>query len=212
MSKKTILHFSQLLILTFGFASAKIAEARPLYKVVGKGGVVTFTNKKPTKGQHYEVFRPQKRVSRIYRRRHWNFYPVQSPFDNLIVQAAKDQGIEPALVKAVVHVESAFDPKARSPKGAMGLMQLMPQTARRFGVSDAYAPEENLAGGAKYLKWLIARYSGNLILVLAAYNAGEAVVDRLRNIPPYRETQNYVRKVQKALDGYRRSSVAPESS
>jgi soluble lytic murein transglycosylase-like protein len=113
-----------------------------------------------------------------------------------IRDAAQRHAVPELLLTAVVAVESGFDPRARSPKGAMGLMQLMPNTARRFGVKDAFAVDENLRGGAAYLRWLMDLFPGDLTLALAAYNAGEGAVDRAgRRIPPYLETQTYVRKV-----------------
>jgi hypothetical protein len=114
---------------------------------------------------------------------------------NMIITTAGRLSVDPALVEAIVAVESAFDPRAVSPKGAMGLMQLMPQTASRYGVSDPFDPYENLTGGIRYLRDLIRLFHGDLTKVLAAYNAGENAVLRYRGVPPYRETRNYVRKV-----------------
>ena len=128
---------------------------------------------------------------------------MRSKYDGLIRNVAKAHQVEPAIVKAVVHVESTFNPRATSPKGAMGLMQLMPTTAKRFGVKNAYLPRANVRGGVKYLKFLLKRYRGNIKLALAAYNAGEGAVDRVGAIPPYRETQSYVRKVLKMIKIYR---------
>ena len=98
-------------------------------------------------------------------------------------------------------VESGLDPRARSPKGALGLMQLMPATARQYGVKDALDPWQNLRGGAAHLSDLLDRYDGDLTLTLAAYNAGSGAVQRYRGVPPYRETREYVRKVRNLLDG-----------
>lgn len=113
-----------------------------------------------------------------------------------IRDAARRHAVPESLLTAVVAVESGFDPRARSPKGAMGLMQLMPDTAKRFGVKNAYAVDENLRGGAAYLRWLMDLFADDLTLALAAYNAGEGAVDRAgRRVPPYAETQTYVRKV-----------------
>jgi hypothetical protein len=111
-------------------------------------------------------------------------------FDSIIQKVAKEQGLDVALVRAVIQVESAYEPRARSPKGAMGLMQVMPSTARQFGVRNAYDPKANIEAGSKYLKSLLDRLPLNL--ALAAYNAGEAAVQRFRGVPPYPETQKYV--------------------
>ena len=110
--------------------------------------------------------------------------------------ASQETQVEPALIHAVISVESAYNPAARSHAGAVGLMQLMPQTAKRYGVTDRLDPAQNIKGGARYLRDLKAMFNDNLHLVLAAYNAGEeAVMKYGRKIPPYRETQNYVKKI-----------------
>jgi soluble lytic murein transglycosylase-like protein len=114
---------------------------------------------------------------------------------SIIEEAASRHQIDPELVRAIVRVESNFNPYAVSPKGARGLMQLIPATARRFGVRNAFDPRSNLDGGLRYLKHLLGMFDGDLRLSLAAYNAGEEAVSRSRGIPPYRETQNYVRKI-----------------
>ena len=110
---------------------------------------------------------------------------------------ALDNGLPPELVHAVIAAESAYNPSAISPMGAVGLMQLMPATAQRFGVKDSYSPLENIRGGCNYLRYLMGLFEGNVSLVLAAYNAGEGAVQKYGNaIPPYVETQNYVKKVK----------------
>jgi soluble lytic murein transglycosylase-like protein len=120
-------------------------------------------------------------------------------FEPLIREHASRNALDPHLVRAVIQVESGFNPWARSVKGAMGLMQLMPATARELGVTDAYDPAENIRGGTTYLRRLLDKYDGNEELALAAYNAGAGAVDRHgRAIPPYRETRDYVKKVGSA--------------
>ncbi|MGE4458008.1 MAG: lytic transglycosylase domain-containing protein [Stenotrophomonas sp.] len=120
-----------------------------------------------------------------------------------IAAAAREFGVEEAVVRAVIHAESAFNPTALSRAGAQGLMQLMPATARRFGVSDAYDASQNIRGGVRYLSWLLRRFNGDLTLAAAGYNAGEGAVDRHGGVPPYNETQYYVKRVAQLADRYR---------
>lgn len=115
-------------------------------------------------------------------------------FEDLVQAHSQRQSLRPELVRAVIQVESGFDPRATSAKGAMGLMQLMPQTARSLGVLNAYDPEDNIRGGTVYLRQLLDKF-GSERLALAAYNAGPGAVDRYEGVPPYRETREYVRKV-----------------
>ena len=116
-------------------------------------------------------------------------------FDDFVLAHAQRHSLRPELVRAVIQVESGYNPGATSPKGAMGLMQLMPATARALGVRNPYDPEDNIRGGTTYLRRLLDKYDGNEQLALAAYNAGSGAVDRYGNVPPYRETRDYVRRV-----------------
>lgn len=129
--------------------------------------------------------------------------PVVSVYDDLIVAKANKLGVEAALLKAIVHVESAFDPGAISSKGATGLMQLMPGTAQRYGVLSRTDPDANMEGGGRYIKDLLTMFDQDLRLALAAYNAGENAVRRYQGIPPFPETRNYVESVITLLDKYR---------
>jgi soluble lytic murein transglycosylase-like protein len=118
---------------------------------------------------------------------------------DLVERAAAQHSLPPALIHSVIKVESNYDPAARSPKGALGLMQLIPATARRFGVADAFNPADNIQGGAKYLRYLLDLYGGDYPLALAAYNAGEGAVAKYGAVPPYPETQNYLKSVAREL-------------
>ena len=120
-----------------------------------------------------------------------------TPFGEQIFAAARRHAVSPLLVAAMVRAESAFDPRAVSHKGAVGLLQLMPATARRFGLtaSERYRPEKNLEAGVRYLRWLLDRFDGELPLALAGYNAGESNVERYGGVPPFRETRQYIRRI-----------------
>jgi soluble lytic murein transglycosylase-like protein len=122
--------------------------------------------------------------------------------DQLITVTATRNQLDSALLKAVVHAESSFNPRARSRRGALGLMQLMPRTAKHYGVRNAFDPKQNLAGGARHLRNLLNRFNGDETLALAAYNAGETAVNRYGGIPPYAETRAYVRRVQRLRQTY----------
>ena len=126
----------------------------------------------------------------------WLAARVATPslFDDLIARAAQTSSIDPKFVKSVMLIESAFDPRAISRKGARGLMQLMPETAERYGVRNAFDPTENVSGGARHLAYLLGLYGGDATRALAAYNAGEAAVARYGGVPPFDETRLYVRK------------------
>ena len=124
-------------------------------------------------------------------------------FQSEISAAAREFGVEEAIVRAIIHAESAYNPTALSRAGAQGLMQLMPPTARRFGVTDSYDAAQNIRGGVQYLSWLLKRFNGNLTLAAAGYNAGEGAVDRHGGVPPYSETQYYVKRVAQLAERYR---------
>ncbi len=123
-------------------------------------------------------------------------------WDGLISRMAREQSVAPALIKAVIHAESAFNPRAVSRKGAMGLMQLMPQTSRSLGVDDPFNPWQNIDGGTRYLRTMLNLFPGEPQLALAAYNAGVETVKRFQGVPPYPETRTYVRRVMRLYKRY----------
>jgi soluble lytic murein transglycosylase-like protein len=129
--------------------------------------------------------------------------PAATQMAEIIDRVAAEQGVEAPLAQSVARAESNYDPFAVSPKGAQGLMQLEPATARRFGVSNSFDPEENVRGGVKYLKFLLDYYQGDYTKAVAAYNAGEKAVDRYKGTPPYAETRDYLARVSKNLKSAR---------
>jgi hypothetical protein len=134
--------------------------------------------------------------------------PQRKQIEQWVNQLAPDYGLDPRLVLAVIAAESNFNPAARSPKNAQGLMQLIPATAKRFGVRDITDPLQNLQGGMAYLRWLLAYFKGDVRLALAGYNAGEGAVEKHQGIPPYRETQAYVTKITQAYGSNTHPPVA----
>ena len=183
-----------------------------IYQYVDEHGVIHFTNvptsskKKPAK-----VYPEQKKQSPLIAavaqsagdgQRNSSPDTVPASYLNIINAACNRFGVDPSLVHAIVKVESDFNPFAISRKGAMGLMQLMPQTANTMNVRNTFSPDENVEGGVKYLRYLLDRYEGNISLALAAYNAGETAVKKWGTIPPYPETQNYVQRIMRIYGGY----------
>jgi len=155
---------------------------------------------------------PQRQLAGAQQPRVTRWRSTAGMFADPIARAARVHRLDPALLTAMAEVESSFDPAAVSPKGAQGLLQLMPATAERFGVDDAFDPSQNVDGGARYLSWLLRRFEGRTDLALAGYNAGEAAVERFNGVPPYRETRNYVEKVMAGAARLRdagRATAAP---
>jgi hypothetical protein len=140
----------------------------------------------------------------VFPQRAWNFDPqslplFNSPYDHIIVEQAKKHDVDAALVSAVIKAESDYDARTVSHKGARGLMQLMPATAKRFGVKNSFDPVQNIGAGTRYLRWLLNKFEGNADLAVAAYNAGEGNVWKYNGVPPYRETVNYIRRIAKHI-------------
>ena len=184
-------------VMTLGAAGEAVADIF-VYQIPGGARIVTDH---PLSNRDYRLVR-QSRDSRgagaLVSGRSIQ-YAVTDPdgYDRLIRRTATQNQMDPALVKAVMHVESGFNPHAVSDKGAQGLMQVMPETGQRYGADDLFDPIQNVRAGVLYLKDLQRLFKNNLKLVLAAYNAGENAVIRYRGIPPYDETRDYVRKVMK---------------
>jgi len=182
------------LVGSLGLASSALGQG--VYRYTDDRGVVHFSDLPRDARYAYHRLTPAGFERGAPRKR---TLPPASGFDPLIAREAQQVGVEPALVKAVIAAESAFDPRAVSRKGARGLMQLMPATARDLGVRDSFEPAQNIRGGTRYLRRMLDRY-GDVRRALAAYNAGPTAVDRYRGVPPYEETQTYVVRV---LDYYR---------
>ncbi len=192
--------YARLATVTLAAAALLLLDTRPvsaqIFSWTDANGNLVVSNVQPGTNMgiaSYEV--PQSEGIRTTR----YVAPEKSrSFDDLIDQHASRQGVRKDLVKAVIQVESGFNPRAVSNKGAMGLMQLMPATARELGVRNPFDPDENVRGGVAYLRQLLDRYDGDERLALAAYNAGPGAVDRNgQTVPPYVETRNYVSKVKK---------------
>jgi soluble lytic murein transglycosylase-like protein len=156
-----------------------------IYQFVGRDGSISLTNV-PSDSRYRKVDIESSRFHATLSERE---------LEPLIRRYSSQHQLHPALIRAVIKAESDFDPRAVSRTGAIGLMQLMPQTAVRLDVRDMYDPDDNVGGGTKYLRQLLDRFHGNLPLALAAYNAGENAVDRYQALPPFDETRQYVRKV-----------------
>ena len=135
------------------------------------------------------------RVTAVRRKARYHSGVADLELEQAVDRAAQQHHVQPALLLAVMNAESSFNPTAVSKAGAVGLMQLIPETAIRHGVHNLYDANDNITGGAKHLRYLLDRFHGNIRLALAAYNAGERKVDRYRQIPPYKETQDYVKRV-----------------
>jgi soluble lytic murein transglycosylase-like protein len=178
-------------------ASAQIA------KVVDDSGRRFFVNAEPPMSAKLTATKPRSSIympaeSSLTGHSRANMEIGRDGVERLVRETADKHRMDPALVRAVIETESNWNPKAYSHKGAGGLMQLIPTTAQKYGAYDLFDPQQNIDAGVKHLKWLLERYNGNLDLALAAYNAGEGAVDRVHGVPAYRETRNYVQRVQNA--------------
>ncbi len=181
-----------------------VYAGQTIYQLKDSNGTTLLTNKK----SRYNHMQVEKKTyypdSNIHSYSNWgssesavlpSYSKNKNAFDDIIRQASQKYGVSEGLIKAVMHTESGFNVNARSPVGAQGLMQLMPATARRFNVTNPYDPYQNIMAGTKYLAWLMKRFNGNVRFALAGYNAGEGNVAKYGDVPPFRETQDYVRRV-----------------
>lgn len=202
----SIRHLPLAAAVVAALAASPLARA-DIYSFTDERGVVHFTNI-PGLDKRYKLIRRE--AGSVTPRSGQAWMPTEADirrFSSIIDVAAKSHGIEPALVQAVITAESGFNPNALSRKGASGLMQLMPDTARRYGVQDIFDPVQNIHGGVRYLRDLLAMFNGDLRLAVAGYNAGENAVIRAGNrVPPYAETQHYVPKV---IDYYHKFRARP---
>lgn len=175
-----------------------LAASAQVYKWVDENGVVTFTNIAPPSDRDYQVLRfPCYAADPKCRSVSWEKVPLNTQaFRREIQSAASFNAVDESLIRAIIHAESAYQPDARSPKGAQGLMQLMPQTATELAVGNPFDPAENIDGGTRYLSQLLDEFDGDLDLAAAAYNAGPAAVYKYGGVPPYDETKEYVRRVK----------------
>jgi hypothetical protein len=209
---------------TIGFLNTTVSSyaGQTIYQFKDDNGTTLLTNKKKAEYNHLKVIKATYYPdSNIHSYSNWgaseasvlpSYSRNKNAFDQMIRQAAQQHGVSEGLIKAVMHTESGFNINARSPVGAQGLMQLMPATARRFNVSNAYDPQQNIFGGARYLSWLLKRFNGNTQLAIAAYNAGEGNVDKYGGIPPFRETQDYVRRVTSRFQNLYSSGLSSTSN
>lgn len=183
------------LLLLFAVTLPPLSAQADIYKYEDDEGVLHFTDA-PTSRKFKIVMRDIEKDKRL--RTNFGFTRVArnpAEFDGIINSCAHEFGVDRSLVKAVIHAESGYNPRAVSGKGAAGLMQLMPGTARDLKVADSFNPSDNIRGGVRYLRFLLDTFKGNVSLALAAYNAGLGKVAKYGGVPPYEETQNYVSKV-----------------
>lgn len=171
-------------------------ECGTIYKYVDADGVIHYSNV-PGRPEYKAVRLKPLLVVRK------SATPGRSDYDHLIQAASLRYGIDSNLVRAMIRAESGFNPNAVSPKGAIGLMQIMPGTSKHLGVGNPFDPQENIDGGVRYLKELMGRFNNNLVLALAAYNAGPQTVEKHNGIPPYEETVTYLKRVINYYAGYR---------
>ena len=209
--------------LSIGLGLGAVTESSAdIYKRVDRYGTIHYTNVPTDKRFYRVIIREMPSISALpgvraalsggafsaYRVDPMRLRAESRVFDPIIANASRRYGVEQALVKAVIKAESGFQPNAVSPKGARGLMQLMPGTALMHGVRNIHEPVQNIEGGVQHLRMLLDRYANNVVLALAAYNAGEGWVDQYGGIPPFEETRNYISRVLRFRQDYLQQTIA----
>jgi soluble lytic murein transglycosylase-like protein len=189
----------------FATLSASLAVA-DIYRYEDDDGIVHFTDA-PTDKRFKIFMRDLKKDRELRTKLRYASSVNPTEFDNLIKTCSEKYGVSASLVKAVIHAESGYNPNAVSSKGASGLMQLMPATAKSLKVADRFNPKDNVEGGVKYLRFLLDTFRGDVSLALAAYNAGLSNVSKYGGIPPYNETRTYVNRVLSYMQSYQSSGI-----
>jgi soluble lytic murein transglycosylase-like protein len=180
------------LIILFLFVSAVQAD---IYRYIDENGVMHFTNTPTSSAKNFKLFlREKPKINPRY---------STKKYDDIITNASQRHGVSFPLLKAIIKAESGFDPRAVSKKGAKGLMQIMPENFKPLGIKDPFDPSQNIHAGARYFKQMYDRFKGKLSLSLAAYNAGPTAVERYKTVPPYEETEEYVKRVLKFYYNYK---------
>lgn len=180
------------LILLF---SADLLVHADIYRYLDENGVMHFTNTPTSSTKNFKLFlREKPKINPRY---------STKKYDDIITNASHRHGVSFPLLKAIIKAESGFDPRAVSKKGAKGLMQIMPENFKLLGIKDPFDPSQNIHAGARYFKQMYDRFKGKLVLSLAAYNAGPTAVERYKTVPPYEETEEYVRRVLKFYYNYK---------
>jgi soluble lytic murein transglycosylase len=184
-------------VIVAGIFFSALPGYTDIYRYIDSKGVLHFTNA-PTSSNYRLYIKERPKIPANSN--------VPNRYDRLITAAAKRHGISFSLLKAIIKVESDYNPRAVSKKGAKGLMQIMPATSKALNINNIFDPWENIMGGTEYFKQLFNRFDGKLPLALAAYNAGPEVVDRYKSVPPFQETERYVQKVMKYYYVFKKNS------